>query len=206
MGSNVFAPLKSRYRRQIADLANFDNTSAVKKQKFVTCYHDARNDTFNPHLLQSGWKAAGLFPWNPEKGINSFQVLHPIERPSTPLSNLNSVSDESPRSSRKIYKSIQLIRESGAEEPPRERRYIRKLHEGGRVIDSLNTEMADLRAEGALLKSRQASNSNHRRRRVQVDPNTKFANIQSIVETQHAQTALEQQDRLRETESQAGNV
>ncbi|KAI1002841.1 hypothetical protein K3495_g5365 [Podosphaera aphanis] len=201
----VFAPLKSQYPRQIADLAKLDNASAVKKQKFVTCYQDARNDTFNPRLLKSGWKVAGLFPWNPEKGINSSQVPPPTGRPPTSLSNPNSVSDESPCSSRKIYKSIQLIRESGAEESPRERRYIRKLHEAGRVIDSLNTEVADLQAEVALLKPCQDSNSNLRCRGVQVDPSTKFANIQSIVEVQDAQAALEQMDRLRESESQAGN-
>ncbi|KAI1002940.1 hypothetical protein K3495_g5265 [Podosphaera aphanis] len=132
----VFAPLKSRYRRQIAGLEKFDNASAVKIQKFVTCYRDARNDTFNLYRLKSGWKAAGLFPWNPEKGIHSSQDPHSIERLSTPLSNPNSISDESPRSSRKICKFIQLIRESGTEESSREGRYIRKLHEAGRMTDS----------------------------------------------------------------------
>ncbi|KAI1000494.1 hypothetical protein K3495_g7701 [Podosphaera aphanis] len=95
----VLAPLKSRYRSQMADVTKFDNVSAVKKQKFVTCFHDARIDTLNPRLLKSGGKAAGVFPWSPEKGIKLAQVPHPIERPWTPLSNPNPISDESPRGS-----------------------------------------------------------------------------------------------------------
>ncbi|KEQ90523.1 hypothetical protein AUEXF2481DRAFT_55663, partial [Aureobasidium subglaciale EXF-2481] len=42
----VFSPLKSRYRQQIADLAALDDASPIKKQRFVTCYHLARLETF----------------------------------------------------------------------------------------------------------------------------------------------------------------
>ncbi|KAI4745532.1 hypothetical protein E4T50_04115 [Aureobasidium sp. EXF-12298] len=47
----VFAPLKSRYRAQIAALASLDDASPVKKQRFVTCYNIARKETFTPRLL-----------------------------------------------------------------------------------------------------------------------------------------------------------
>ena len=63
----VFAPLKSRYRTQIAELAHLDDAATVKKQRFVSCYHLAWMDTFNTRVLRSGWKAAGLFPWDPKK-------------------------------------------------------------------------------------------------------------------------------------------
>jgi hypothetical protein len=43
----VFAPLKSRYRSQIAALASLDDASPVKKQRFLTCYNSARQETFN---------------------------------------------------------------------------------------------------------------------------------------------------------------
>ncbi|KAI5235166.1 hypothetical protein E4T42_09759 [Aureobasidium subglaciale] len=38
----VFAPLKSRYRSQIAALASLDDASPIKKQRFLTCYNSAR--------------------------------------------------------------------------------------------------------------------------------------------------------------------
>jgi hypothetical protein len=66
----VLAPLKSRYRSQIAALASLDDASPVKEQRFLTCYNLARRETFNPRLLLTGWKSAGLIPYNPQKGLN----------------------------------------------------------------------------------------------------------------------------------------
>lgn len=80
----VFAPLKSRYRSQIAALASLDDASPVKKQRFLTCYNSARLETFKPRLLLTGWKSAGLIPYNPQKGLNSSQIPASKQRAKTP--------------------------------------------------------------------------------------------------------------------------
>jgi hypothetical protein len=80
----VFAPLKSRYRRQISDLASLDDAALVKKQRFLECYHLGRLDTFNERVLQSGWKAAGICPYNPQKGLDSSQIQQQQLPPVTP--------------------------------------------------------------------------------------------------------------------------
>ena len=51
---SVFAPLKSRYRRQIAALASLNNALLIKKQRFLSYYKMARLDTFVPRLLRTG--------------------------------------------------------------------------------------------------------------------------------------------------------
>ncbi|KAI5193409.1 hypothetical protein E4T38_09963 [Aureobasidium subglaciale] len=62
----VFSPLKSRYH-----LAALDDASPIKKQRFVTCYHLARLERFTPRHLRAGWLAAGIYLFNPSKGLNS---------------------------------------------------------------------------------------------------------------------------------------
>jgi hypothetical protein len=76
-----FSPTKSRYRAQIAALAALDDAAPVKKQRFLNAYHMARTESLNERVIRSGWKAAGLVPWNPSKALNSSQV---IRQPTTP--------------------------------------------------------------------------------------------------------------------------
>jgi len=70
----TFAPLKAHYRKCIMDLAQYDDAVAVKKCRFVNCYQQAREEIFNSRYLRVCWKAVGLFPWNPQKALNSSQV------------------------------------------------------------------------------------------------------------------------------------
>jgi hypothetical protein len=66
----VFAPLKSKYRPEIAASASLDDASTVKKPRFVACYHLARKKIFTTRLLSVDWQAAGLCPYNPSKELN----------------------------------------------------------------------------------------------------------------------------------------
>ncbi|KAI1007918.1 hypothetical protein K3495_g313 [Podosphaera aphanis] len=177
----VFAPLKSRYRTQIAEHAHLHDAATVKKQRFVSCYHLARMDTFNPRVLRSGWKAAGLLPWDPKKGLNFSQVPKPKQHPLTPSQTTDSTLDDSPRSSSQVYQVIQQVRDPKSPDSPRKKFLKRKFQETGRVLDSLNTRLALLEEKNLQLESRASSNSNKRRKRVQHDPNTRFANIDSTV-------------------------
>ena len=94
----TFSPLKSRYRREIADLACIDDAAPVKKRRFVRCYQKARAETFNPRLLRAGWAAAGLYPWNPSKVLNSSQIHVTTNPPppATPKRPRDSRGDPSP--------------------------------------------------------------------------------------------------------------
>ena len=70
----TFSPLKAHYRAEIAALSFLDDAAPVKKVRFIQCYFRARSECLVPRILKSGWVAAGLFPWNPEKGMKSSQL------------------------------------------------------------------------------------------------------------------------------------
>ncbi|OQU99513.1 hypothetical protein CLAIMM_05140 [Cladophialophora immunda] len=70
-----FSPVKSRYRAQIADLARFDDASLVKKTRFLQIYQKASQEGLSVANIKSGWKASGIYPWNPRNAIRSSLVL-----------------------------------------------------------------------------------------------------------------------------------
>ncbi|KAI0999695.1 hypothetical protein K3495_g8504 [Podosphaera aphanis] len=190
----------------IADLPKYDDAAQIKKEILNYSYHLGRSNAFNSRALRSGWKAAGLFPWNPEMGLNSSHIQRPAARPPTPQSTSNSNFDSTPRSSRTLCKTIQSIRRLGSVDTAKERSYISQLREAGRVIDSLNAKVANLESENTRWKTQATSNSSNRRRRVPVDPCTTWASIESIVEARGLLALQEQRNAFRGSEVQAENI
>ena len=45
-------------------------------------YNSARTEALSESYIKSAWRGAGLFPWNPQKVLNSKQVL---KKQNTPL-------------------------------------------------------------------------------------------------------------------------
>ena len=65
LGLFCFSLVKSRYRSQIAALASLDDAAPVKKHRFISYYHQAREEGLTPKTVKSGWRASGIYPWNP---------------------------------------------------------------------------------------------------------------------------------------------
>ena len=179
----VFAPLKSRYRAQIAALASLDDASPVKKQRFVTCYNIARKETFTPRLLRIGWQAAGLYPYNPSKGLNSSQVQASKPRPSTPPQRQETPPIfGTPKSSQHIYRTTQSIRKKQGEKQA----LYQALHKAGHAIDSLNATQVALQHRNAQLQLQVDTLAIKRRKKVPIDPNLKFATIDTVIKAREA--------------------
>jgi hypothetical protein len=70
----TFSPLKSRYRKEIPDLAYLDDAAPVKKGRLIQTHQKSRTETFTPRTLRAGWAAAGLFHWNQNKTLNSSRL------------------------------------------------------------------------------------------------------------------------------------
>jgi hypothetical protein len=85
-----FKPLKSRYRSQITALAQYEDAAPVKKIRFIHYYKKARDEGLTASNIRGGWRASGIWPWNPRKVVRSSQVAQ-IEQeqvqllPKTPL-------------------------------------------------------------------------------------------------------------------------
>jgi DDE superfamily endonuclease len=68
---SCFSPLKSRYRKELMDVAKFDDSAPIKKIRFLEYYDKARDENLNSTNIKSGWRAAGLVPFDPRKVIRS---------------------------------------------------------------------------------------------------------------------------------------
>lgn len=62
----VFAPLKVAYRDQVERLEQ-GGIGIIGKQHFTYLYSPARERAFTKRNILTGWKASGLYPFNPDK-------------------------------------------------------------------------------------------------------------------------------------------
>ena len=66
-----FSVVKTKYRSQIRELSALDNAAPVKKERFISYYHQARDQGLSQRVIRAGWKASGLAPYNPQKVLTS---------------------------------------------------------------------------------------------------------------------------------------
>jgi hypothetical protein len=192
----VFAPLKSRYRTQIAALASLDDASPVKKQRFLTCYNSARKETFVPRLLRTGWKSAGLLPFNPLKGLNSSQVPGSKPRAKTPPQQpIDPAFFTTPKSSRQVHQNTQFIRQIQGQKEA----LFQAYKKAGFALDLVNTRNAQLEHQNLQQQAQIEALTVKRRKKVPVNPNTKFANIETIIQAREAQKFIEAREAERAT-------
>lgn len=78
---SIFSPLKATYRSEVAMNACIDNAAPIHKQRFLQYYKQARGSALSKDNIKSGFKATGLWPYNPDKVLQSKYVTR---RPVTP--------------------------------------------------------------------------------------------------------------------------
>ena len=106
-----FSVLESRYQAEIRALSALNDATPIKKERFVTPYNKARDEGLSERVFWAGWKAAGLAPYNPNKVLQSSQILG---RPTTPppkprASDTIETAFSSPTSSQALYKAHQIL-------------------------------------------------------------------------------------------------
>ena len=174
-----FSVLKSRYRDEIRALSALDDAAPVKKERFVVSYNKARAEGLSERVIRAGWRAAGLCPYNPDAVLLSSQVTG---RPVTPpaASQASAISEQSfytPQSSQALRKAQQQLLSS--ESLSRSTRLV--LSKAGKAIAEANTRAALLTAENQRLKYQlDRCQTTRVRKRVQVDPNVRFSDVDSI--------------------------
>jgi len=182
-----FSPVKGRYREQIANLARYDDASAVKKAKFLDCYQKASQEGLSEKNIKAGWRAAGLHPWNPHKAIHSSQVLQnaPITAQTPPNRKRRHSVDmvyRTPKSRRDIDDSIQAIQH----QEPISRSVRNTLFKIGKGFDELQWELAQSRSQLALEKSKNKEKKAGRQEKKAINSNQAFASIETIKQAKEA--------------------
>jgi hypothetical protein len=180
---SCFSIAKSKYRGKIAELAALDDSAPVKKKRFVYCYNLARTEALSGRVIRAGWKASGIFPWNPEKAIQSSQVAQATKIPITPPRPIRQAAltspepFQTPKSSQQMYQLTQTLQKSQSLH-----RSVRNvLAKAGKAIELANITQARQEAiiqrQGAELEILAPQKP---RKKITVDPNTAFASIDQI--------------------------
>lgn len=174
-----FSIIKSSYRHQIQALSTLDDAAPVKKERFISLHYQSRMDGLSERVIRAGWRAAGLCPYNPDQVLRSSQVsaraiTPPLAAPPTSISDL---SFKTPQRPQDLYPAQQQLLQLEALS-----RSTRSLFsKAGKAIGAANNQVARLQAANQCLqyqldqvKGRQI------RKRVQVDPNERFSNVEAI--------------------------
>ncbi|EOA90819.1 uncharacterized protein SETTUDRAFT_101808 [Exserohilum turcica Et28A] len=66
----VFAPLKAAYREQVERLER-GGVNSIGKEHFTSLFSPARVKAFTAKNIKAGFAASGLFPFNPDRVLNS---------------------------------------------------------------------------------------------------------------------------------------
>jgi hypothetical protein len=174
----AFSVVKSRYRKQIQALSALDDAAPIKKERFVVAYNQAREEGLSERVIRAGWKAAGLCPYNPALVLHSSQISGrpstppPIEQGQATLEALFST----PQSAQALRRQQALLE---SENLSRSTRLV--LTKAAKAIATTNARAAGLEAENQRLKYQLHTTKVTRvRKRVQIDPNQRFSNVEVI--------------------------
>ncbi|KAI1001114.1 hypothetical protein K3495_g7082 [Podosphaera aphanis] len=201
---SCFTPLKARYRQLIESLSTIHDTASLKKQIFTNCYNDARHERLAVSQIQAGWRVAGLFPFNRQKGLrNRFTLSTLKQRPTTPEPTSSKRKLDEIHTARKpanVHASLQNFRDK-IELTRGTTLFMRK------VTKSIGEFQAQL-AEKKIVNDDQALeierlSASKKRKRISVNPNTQFSDIEVIKKAQEeakVASAIDAQNRTRREE------
>lgn len=174
-----FLVIKTKYRFQIRELAALDDAAPVKKERFISSYHQARDQGLSPRVIRAGWKASGISPYNPQKVLESSQV---INQPSTPPPSLPpqealNIFYRTPQRPHDIYDQKRQLQ--SIEKMSRPTSSV--LHKASKALSQAISAAARLENENKVLRQQlEQLKPTQKRKRVKVDQNQRFADIEAI--------------------------
>ncbi|KZL67851.1 transposase [Colletotrichum tofieldiae] len=197
LDQSVFGPVKAAYRKELGYLSQWNDSTIVGKRNFIGCYQKARLAGLTMDNIKSGWKYTGLWPVSIAKPLMS-----PLMLPSTPgsadqvckgqsrgkevreaevwASASSAVAWSTPRRMKDLAGQLKLFTEL-ENDAPTQRLLFRKVKKG---FSEQAYQLATAQQKLELLQAQVANTAVRKRKAVQLDPNTKFANIKDIQEAQ----------------------
>jgi 4-hydroxybenzoate polyprenyltransferase len=193
LDQSVFGPLKAAYKKELGYLAQWNDSTVVGKRQFLDCYRKARQSALTAQNIKAGWKSTGLWPVNTAKPLMSPLLLdesrdgsttvNPIlDRPlgSTPITQWDiassSVNWSTPRKALDLRD--QLDQYSRLDQPSSTQRLLfRKVQKGFQEKDY---QLATLQRRVEALEQQVESIRPRKKKKVQISPNSKFADIEAI--------------------------
>jgi len=88
----AFRPLKGGWKKGVFEWRNENPHCAITKKDFAPILQKVINKTIRPEILMNGFKACGLYPWNPDQ-IDFRKCLGKKELTSTEKNIINNTAD-----------------------------------------------------------------------------------------------------------------
>ena len=190
-----FSLLKCRYRDEIANLARYDDASAVKKSRFLKTYEKASNEALSTYHIRTAWNAAGIYPWDPRKVIRSSQVLQNSQNerilPTTPPSRKQAQYISNDIHTPLTRQQIRQETESISAQETLSRPVRRLLQKTAKAFDQLQWEITTKSQQLATQRQQLNELVARRQPRVAIDCNEVFASIETIRQARQGMEALE---------------
>jgi 4-hydroxybenzoate polyprenyltransferase len=220
----VFSSLKTAYRRWLAGISLWTDSTIVGKRNFLEYYRRARLVGLTSSNILAGWKGSGLWPVNQTKPLMS-RLLVENRRPTTPplpttrpapgtvISGPNVTKQvvgplelelwSTPKKSVELHQQlVDFNKQTGASRT--QRQLFNKVK---KAFDLLDSNLAIKEAENQALRAQLEAVKPRKRKRVDTNPNELFANIAAVRRAQVAAGAVEgsQVDSSEDGNSSDGN-
>jgi hypothetical protein len=179
----VFSSLKRKFRLLVAADAEMDDDSPLKKQRFIEQWKIAREGAITPTNCASGFRAAGIEPWDPDKALNSRFVIDVInKRPQTPPQTTSTLTPDiwdstmTPRTGRHLLQALsELSKDSRLD------RTVRTLlTKSSKRLDKLIFDQAASYREIKVLRRKLNDLRGKRKRKQPTNPNKSFIDVNDI--------------------------
>ncbi|EAQ92251.1 hypothetical protein CHGG_00486 [Chaetomium globosum CBS 148.51] len=171
----------------------------IGKRLFLRRYAQAKNDAIKERNIRSGWKASGLWPVNLDKPPDEPSTVEPNQPVSQSASQSVSQSVsrrliKTPNRSQEVHRlistNVRLRRLQTID--PVARSLFKKV---GKSLDNTAIKVASQEQKIRALEAEVDRLRPRKRKKVRMDPNTRFAQIEQIMQ---AKKALAKQLELSE--------
>jgi hypothetical protein len=198
---SVFSALKAAYRKEVGSLIYKADDTPLGKRNFLLCYYRARGAALTDRNMRAGWKAAGLWPVDPGKPLNSRLVVdpsrqQPVQQPIAivpevqflcnspiPLSIAAAKVLVTPAGTKDLGRQFNRLKPATRKDPAN--RLL--LQKAGKALDQKNYLLAKYQAELQVLRVHSAEARAEKRKKVErEDPNAKFTTIRDVKRTRMA--------------------
>ncbi|KZL67132.1 transposase [Colletotrichum tofieldiae] len=194
LDQSVFSPVKSAYRKELGYLSQWNDSTIIGKRNFISCYQKARLAGLTVQNIKSGWKYTGLWPVAVAKPLMSSLLLPKASNPpSTPIQGIQDIQDtdgwvsavsavawSTPRKARELDSQLHLFSQLD-QSIATQRQLFRKVKKG---FQEQSLQLATAQQQIQHLQAQVNNSTARKKRAVKVDPNTKFATISDVRQSQ----------------------
>jgi 4-hydroxybenzoate polyprenyltransferase len=208
-----FAPAKSKYRGEIAELAVYDDSAPVKKQRFMEYYDKARRAGLTPKIIQNAWRKAGIVPFEPQEVMTSARRLEVNTAPATPPPALSSTPSSfeigvdmvaaTPGNHKDFHGTLQLFRQTENSS----RNFTYWLRKVGGKLEQMVVQIATLEEQNKrkdkIIHDLQGT---RKRKKLQASPNSRVKSRQDVLRALGAEQQLLDELAAYENQDEANST